>query len=59
MGAAGNATVSFAKAEAQALITVSELGSVLRSVSDLQAQSQELERRIRFFTTRIEGDTVQ
>ena len=59
VGEAGTATVSFAKAEAQALITVSELGSVLRSVSDLQAQSQELERRIRFFTTRIEGDTVQ
>lgn len=59
VGAAGNATVSFAKADAQALQTVCELGAVLRSVSDLLDQSQELERRIRFFTTRIEGDTVQ
>ena len=59
VGESGNANIILAKADAQALQTVCELGAVLRSVSNLQAQSQELERRIRFFTTRIEGDTVQ
>ena len=59
VGKAGTVAITFAKADAQALLTVCELGAVLRSVSQLQAQSQELERRIRFFTTRIEGDTVQ
>lgn len=59
VGESGNANIILAKADAQALQTVCELGTVLRSVSNLQAQSQELERRIRFFTTRIEGDTVQ
>lgn len=59
VGESGNANIILAKADAQALQTVCELGAVLRSVSNLQAQSQEFERRIRFFTTRIEGDTVQ
>ena len=59
VGESGNANIILAKADAQALQTVCELGTVLRSVSNLQAQAQELERRIRFLTTRIEGDTVQ
>ena len=59
VGNAGTANIGFAKADAEALVTVCELADVLRAVGELQTQTQELERRIHFFTTRIEGGSAQ
>lgn len=51
-GSERKAQMPFAKTDAQALIQVAELASTLQAVSALQAEQQELMRRITFYEQR-------
>lgn len=50
MGQSGNASLPFGKHEAKALEQVCELASLLRLINELERQSDELTRRIEFFS---------
>ena len=52
IGKDGKAQIPFAKSDAQALTQVAELAVALQSMTTLQAQQQELARRIRFYEER-------
>ena len=52
IGENGKAQIPFTKADAQALIQVSDLATALQATTTLQAQRQELIRRITFYEGR-------
>ena len=52
IGKSGKAQITFTKADAQALTQVAELAIALQSTTTLQAQQQELARRIKFYEER-------
>jgi hypothetical protein len=52
IGENGKAQIPFTKADAQALIQVSDLATALQATTTLQAQQQELIRRITFYEGR-------
>ena len=52
IGKDGKAQIPFAKSDAQAITHVAELAVALQSMTTLQAQQQELARRIRFYEER-------
>ena len=52
IGENGKAQIPFTKADAQALIQVSDLATALQATTTLQAQRQELIRRITFYEER-------
>lgn len=58
IGDKGKATIPFANNDAAAMINVYELATLLTAVGELEKQQQELERRIEFFTKRIQADAT-
>ena len=54
MGSNGKATIPFEKADATALINVYELAAAFAAINELEAQQQELTRRITFFERRLQ-----
>ena len=53
IGQTGKAQLPFAKADAQALTQVANLSAALKATTALQAQQQELMRRISFYESKI------
>lgn len=54
IGDNGKAAIPFDKNDATALINVYDLASALAAINELEAQQQELIRRIKFFETRLQ-----
>ena len=52
IGKDGKAQMPFSKNDAKTLIQVADLASALQSSTTLQAQQQELDRRIKFYEQR-------
>ncbi len=57
IGDKGKATIPFANNDAAAMTDVYELATLLTAIGELEKQQQELERRIEFFTKRIQADS--
>lgn len=55
IGDNGKAQIPFAKADAQALAQVADLAAALQASTSLQAQQQELDRRIKFYEQRAKA----
>lgn len=59
VGSKGKVTVPFAAAEVKAFAEVCELTALLGAANQLQMQRQELSRRMQFYETRLQADSVE
>lgn len=59
VGNKGTAALFLAKADIEALVQVSRLGSVLRAIKQLEKQQNDLKRQIEFFSSRMSNDSVE
>lgn len=59
VGNKGKATLPLSKADSEILMQVSRLGSVIRTVKQLEKQQDELKRQIEFISNRMSNDSVK